>query len=78
MLLSGDYITKGDVVHASNHLWCVLCQRWVHYGRTINHYTRHVRTHAEQREEIQQLSDTSGTHWRQSLTFSNEGKHILR
>jgi hypothetical protein len=52
---------EGDIVHASNHLWCVLCQRWVHYGGTINHYTQRVRTHAEPREEIQQLSDPPGT-----------------
>jgi hypothetical protein len=53
----------GDIVLASNHLWCVLCQSLVHYGGTINHYTRtrHVRTDAELGEEIQQLSDPSGT-----------------
>jgi hypothetical protein len=49
---------EGDVVHASNHLWCVLCQRWVHYRGTVNHSTRHVRTHAEQRDEIQQMIKT--------------------
>jgi hypothetical protein len=46
---------EGDVVHASTHLGCVLCQRWLHYGGTINHDTQHVRTHAAQREEIQQM-----------------------
>jgi hypothetical protein len=51
---------EGDVVQASNHLWCVLFQRWVHSSGTINHHTRHVRIHAEQREEIKQLTDSSG------------------